>query len=48
MNTLNYIGCKNKLSSTLLDIFNKNIPDLTNIKQRSRDKIINAKSCVYI
>lgn len=29
MNTLNYIGCKNKLSSTLLDIFNKNIPDLS-------------------
>lgn len=27
---------------------NKNIPDLTNIKQRIRDKIINAKSCVYI
>jgi len=30
MNTLNYIGCKNKLFNTLYSIFKENVPDLEN------------------
>lgn len=30
MNTLNYIGCKNKLFDTIFSIFEENIPDLKN------------------
>ena len=29
MNTLNYIGCKNKLFSIILDVMKENVPDLS-------------------